>query len=489
VGLGLVYVRLLEELFFRLFLQLFRLELPLSLLKLLLQLLMCRLDKLLSNGFEQACLVGPGRGQSVDYLVVASWIRSGRQQLLEADGPLLKPHRELVEPMHLFHLFEAAQLALGELLELAYPELVDLDRGLEVGLEGVLEPSVELRLGLAVLGLDLEVLSGGMAHDDQVQHVGQALFGQALEVGDPLDAGVVHLHALMELLLHVGLGLLLEGRVEDDELLSLPLEEASVDGMWEDPLEGHPVVVLEGQLELVEAARVVAVEDEDLALDHRQAVEVEAPEDLQVGAVLLEVCPQVQWESYEHLLLLHQDQAVLQGLEDVPGELRGSGDVCHQGGSELHQGAGRHANLHGHLDDLDPEELLLSHQAEDWALLPSQILHKSVLALQPVLVERGPDAVQVRAILLLLADVPPGPARQQLLSLEVEPMVNIFGQQALAYKVGLPPQHPVLLLEQPQVLQLRVVQALVKGGQEVSEVVLRYQEQVRIWLFRFFAHY
>ena len=105
------------------------------------------------------------------------------------------------------------------------------------------------------------------------------------------------------------------------------------------------------------------------------------------------------------------------------------------------------------------------------------------------MVERGPDAVQVRAILLLLADVLPGPAWEQLLSLEVEPMVNIFGQQALAFKVGLPPQHPVLLLEQPQVLQLRVVQALVKGGQELSEVVLRYQEQVRIWLFRFFAHY
>jgi len=113
VGLGLVYVRLLEELFFRLLLQLFRLELPLCLLKLLIQLLWWRLDKLLSNGFEQACLVGPSRGQSVYYLVVASWIRSGRQQLLEADGPLLKPHRELVEPMHLFHLFEAAQLALG----------------------------------------------------------------------------------------------------------------------------------------------------------------------------------------------------------------------------------------------------------------------------------------------------------------------------------------------------------------------------------------
>lgn len=75
-----------------------------------------------------------------------------------------------------------------------------------------------------------------------------------------------------------------------------------MDGMGEDPPAGDQLVVLERQLQLVEAAGVVAVEDQHLAPDDGDSVEVEASDGLQLGEVLLEVSPVVQRKSDDQLL-------------------------------------------------------------------------------------------------------------------------------------------------------------------------------------------
>lgn len=87
-----------------------------------------------------------------------------------------------------------------------------------------------------------------------------------------------------------------------------------MDGMGEDPPAGDQLVVLERQLQLVEAAGVVAVEDQHLALEDGDSVEVEASDGLQLGEVLLEVSSMVQRKSDDKLLSVKQYHPVLQSI-------------------------------------------------------------------------------------------------------------------------------------------------------------------------------
>lgn len=76
-------------------------------------------------------------------------------------------------------------------------------------------------------------------------------------------------------------------------------------------------------------------------------------------------------------------------------QLRRSGHVSHHGCEDLHAGVVGIGHLQRGLDHLEPEHLLLPHEAESWSQLSRKILHEAVLLLQPVLVEGGPNRVQV----------------------------------------------------------------------------------------------